>query len=50
MDANFGFVRMNTNAEHWSINEDVGLNFLGIPGTNGPEKFQKGWPYFGVSG
>ncbi len=50
MDANFGFVRMDTNAEHWSINENVGLDFLGIPGTNGPESFQKGWPYFGISG
>lgn len=50
VDANFGFVRMDTNAEHWSIKENVGLDLLGIPGTNGPASFQKGWPYFGVSG
>lgn len=47
MDANYGFVRQGTNAEHTSINQQSGLD-LGIPGTNGPEQFQGGMPRFDI--
>lgn len=50
MDAFFGWTRQNTNVEQPGIGENFGLDFLGIPGTNGPERFQSGWPRFAVSG
>jgi hypothetical protein len=49
VDANFGFVRMNTGVEHSDIDENVGLDFLGIPGTNGIRRFEGGFPRFDVS-
>lgn len=50
MDGNFGFVRQSTNVEQPGIGQNIGLDLLGIPGTNGPERFQSGWPRFDVSG
>jgi hypothetical protein len=50
LDGNFGFVRLNTNSEHPSIGKNIGLDVLGIPGTNGPKRFQSGWPRFSISG
>ncbi|MGI8785395.1 MAG: TonB-dependent receptor domain-containing protein [Acidobacteriota bacterium] len=50
VDANFGFVRMISNSEHPSIGKNYGLDVLGIPGTNGPKRFQSGFPRFDVSG
>jgi len=50
IDGNFGFVRQSTNVEQPGIGENIGLDLLGIPGTNGPERFQSGWPRFDVSG
>jgi hypothetical protein len=47
MDANYGFVRQGTNAEHTSITKQSGID-LGIPGTNGPESFQGGMPRFDI--
>ncbi len=49
MDANYGFVRQGTNAEHTGIVKNLGLE-LGIPGTNGPEPFYGGMPRFDVGG
>lgn len=49
MDANYGFVRQGTNAEHTSITKQGGID-LGIPGTNGPETFQGGMPRFDIGG
>jgi hypothetical protein len=46
-DANFGYVRMYTGVEHSDIGEQrKGLDFLGIPGTNGPRPFEGGMPLF----
>jgi Carboxypeptidase regulatory-like domain/TonB dependent receptor len=45
-DANFGYVRMYTGVEHSDIDEQKGLQFLGIPGTNGPRRFEGGMPLF----
>ncbi len=50
IDGNFGFVRMGQNVEHERIEEKIGLDFLGIPGTNGKFRFEGGWPRFAVSG
>lgn len=50
VDGNFGFVRFNTSSEHPSIGQNLGLELLGIPGTNGPQRFQSGWPRFVISG
>lgn len=50
MDAFAGWTRQNTNVEQPGIGENYGLDLLGIPGTNGPERFQSGWPRFAVSG
>lgn len=50
IDGVFGFVRMNTNNEYPSIGKNYGLDLLGIPGTNGTEKFESGFPRFSISG
>jgi len=49
-DVFFGWTRQNTNVEQPGIGENYGLTVLGIPGTNGPERFQSGWPRFNISG
>jgi Carboxypeptidase regulatory-like domain/TonB dependent receptor len=46
VDANFGFVRMNTSVAQSDIGENRGLDFLGIPGTNGSRPFEGGFPFF----
>ena len=46
-DAHFGYVRMYTGVEHSDITEqNKGMEFLGIPGTNGPRRFEGGMPLF----
>jgi hypothetical protein len=50
MDAFAGWTRQNTNVEQPGIGRNIGLEVLGLPGTNGPERFQSGWPRFDVSG
>lgn len=50
MDGFFGWGRQNTNVEQPGIGENFGTDLLGIPGTNGPERFQSGWPLFSISG
>jgi Carboxypeptidase regulatory-like domain/TonB dependent receptor-like, beta-barrel len=46
-DAHFGYVRMYTGVEHSDIDErQKGMDFLGIPGTNGPRRFEGGMPLF----
>jgi outer membrane receptor protein involved in Fe transport len=48
VDANFGYTRMYTAIEQGRLDENVGLDFLGIPGTNGPRRFEGGWPRFRI--
>ncbi|MPY86491.1 MAG: hypothetical protein GEU99_01045 [Luteitalea sp.] len=50
MDAFWGWTRQNTNVEQPGIGENYGQTVLGLPGTNGPERFQSGWPRFDISG
>jgi hypothetical protein len=50
LDAHVGWVRMNTGVEQTDINENKGLDWLGIPGTNGRRFFEGGMPRFSVGG
>lgn len=46
MDAHVGFVRMNTGVAQTDIDENKGLDWLGLPGTNGPNDYEGGTPLF----
>ena len=46
LDAYFGFTKQGTNSEQVGLGQNVGLDVLGIPGTNGTRKFESGWPEF----
>jgi hypothetical protein len=46
MDAHFGFVRMKTGVAQSDIGEQKGLNWLHLPGTNGPNAYEGGTPFF----
>jgi hypothetical protein len=48
IDAYFGWTRMDTNVEQPRLDEKLGLDFLGIPGTNGTRRFEGGWPRFEI--
>ena len=50
VDANFGWVRMGSNVEMTDLNENKGLDWLGIPGTNGPDPWDGGTPYVDLDG
>ena len=49
LDAYYGYTLANTSVEQARLDEKLGLDFLGIPGTNGPRRFEGGWPRFMVS-
>jgi hypothetical protein len=49
LDANYGYSRKDTESVQNRLDEKLGLDFLGIPGTNGPRLFEGGWPRFQVS-
>ena len=49
VDANFGWTRMDTNIEQCCLDQKIGSDVLGIPGTNGPRRFEGGWPSFRIS-
>jgi hypothetical protein len=40
---------MNTSVKQARLNEKLGLDFLGIPGTNGSREFEGGWPRFEIT-
>ncbi len=48
LDAHSGWTSLRTNVDTPGIEEQKGLK-LGIPGTNGPKKYEGGWPRFGVT-
>src|SRR5262249_40363151 len=50
IDTYFGFTKQGTNSEQVGLGTNVGLNVLGIPGTNGTRKFESGWPQLQFSG
>jgi hypothetical protein len=41
---------MDTSSAQPRLEEKLGLDFLKIPGTNGPRRFEGGWPRFAVDG
>ena len=49
VDAHFGYTMMDTNVEQPRLTENLGRDFLGIPGTNGTRNFEGGWPRFTIS-
>jgi len=50
LDANFGYTRQKLGAQNVDIGQNLGLELLKIPGTNGPDKLQGGLPAFQISG
>jgi hypothetical protein len=49
-DGSFGWVRMNSNVEMTDLGENKGRDWLGIPGTNGPNPWEGGTPFFDLDG
>src|SRR5438874_3187681 len=50
LDAYFGFTHQTTSSEQEGLGKNIGLDVLGIPGTNGTRKFESGWPEFEFNG
>ncbi len=50
LDGNIGFTRQRLGAQNVDIDKNFGLDVLGIPGTNGPDRLQGGYPRFTISG
>jgi hypothetical protein len=49
VDANVGYTRQRLGAENIDIDTNFGLEVLGIPGTNGPDRLQGGIPSFQIN-
>lgn len=49
-DGNVGFTRQRLGAENIDIDKNYGLEDLRIPGTNGADRLQGGYPRFNISG
>jgi len=50
VDSYFAWTSVNFNSEPPRLDEKLGLEYLGIPGTNGPSRLYGGWPQFGFGG
>ena len=50
LDGNFGFTRMAPSVTPFQYGQNIGLDVLKIPGTNGPDPLQSGIPHFAISG
>ncbi|MFN0100829.1 MAG: TonB-dependent receptor domain-containing protein [Bryobacteraceae bacterium] len=50
LDASIGFTRQRISAENIDIDRNYGLDDLKIPGTNGGDRLQGGYPRFNISG
>ncbi|PYV33284.1 MAG: hypothetical protein DMG22_10505 [Acidobacteria bacterium] len=48
MDAHFGYAKQGTASEQPFLGKNIGLDTLGIPGTNGTRRFESGWPEFDI--
>jgi hypothetical protein len=46
MDAHYRWARQGTASEQPGLGPNIGLDVLGIPGTNGTRAFESGWPTF----
>jgi outer membrane receptor protein involved in Fe transport len=49
LDGYFSWTGINTNAEPPRLDENLGRDYLGLPGTNGPSREYGGWPQFNVT-
>jgi hypothetical protein len=49
IDAYFGYTRMQADSRQPRLDEKIGQDFLGLPGTNGPRWFEGGWPQFNIA-
>ncbi len=49
LDAYFGLNLNDAHRRSMRLDEDLGRDFLGIPGTNGPTRDYGGWPRFSTS-
>ena len=45
-----GITLIQVLSEPFRMDENLGLDFLGIPGTNGPSRLYGGWPQFDITG
>jgi len=50
IEAYTGITLIQVLSEPFRMDENLGLDFLGIPGTNGPSRLYGGWPQFDVTG
>ena len=50
LDGNFGFTRMAPSVTPFQYGQNIGLDVLKIPGSNGPDPLQSGIPHFAISG
>ena len=48
-DSYFGLTRLNTSSEPPGLGQNLGSDYLGIPGTNGASREYSGWPWFMLS-
>ncbi|MEJ7606817.1 MAG: hypothetical protein WKF37_11250 [Bryobacteraceae bacterium] len=48
-DAYVGWTAPESSSEQARLDEKIGLDFLGIPGTNGTGRLKGGWPRFQIS-
>jgi len=49
IEAYTGITKIKVLSEPFRMDENLGLDFLGIPGTNGPGRLYGGWPQFNVT-
>jgi hypothetical protein len=49
IDAYLGYTRAQANSQQPELNQNIGLNVLDIPGTNGTRWFEGGWPQFSIA-
>jgi outer membrane receptor protein involved in Fe transport len=49
IDAYAGYTDQNILSEPDRMDENLGVDFLGIPGTNGPSRVYGGWPHFSIT-
>lgn len=49
VDSYFGYSYMAVDSRQSRLDENIGKDFLGIPGTNGTRFFEGGWPQFAIA-